>query len=503
MLLKRMNPLPRNQRLLFATAGGLAISTLILATVSVQAQSPRVPFDGQSNHAIRYILEKLDLQPVGSTNEIAGTVEPSQIAIIVFGEPAVLGRLSGGPRSFVERGGRLLLATDRPTTALERDFGITVSGSLLTIDARSALAYRGLSQCPFVVALGGREPSIFGNLARIATNMPSFLEMAENASGQGGALKPLARLQDCRVENTQGIGFLRRLWPEQPRVFAAGGVVGKGRILVLADHSVFINDMMLQPDNDNFDFALGAIRWLTEPASPGGPAPRRVFFVDEGAVVTDFKVPLKDPPGIPLPTADVLNQLLLGIEYDNVFNRLILNRFSLGQVLSGIALGLTGTVVVFGGMRLARSSHGIDPHAPVAVLGTGSALPGAGLIDQRHQTMLAEGKLWEAAREIVRQNLRALGSQEPRVSQPETSQGESGFHGNRPPEIVGGGRSGRRRYLRNLMLRLWALAYAESPRRLSRAEFRRVVIEVDELARAAKEGTLQLNGVKQTDDRKS
>jgi hypothetical protein len=502
MHLKRMNPLPRNQRLLFATAGGLAISTLILATIPVQAQTPRVPF-GQNNHAIRYILGKLDLQPLGSTNEIDSTVEPSQLAIIVFGEPATLDRLPGGLRSFVERGGRLLLATDRRTTALERDFGITVSGSLLTIDGTSKLAYRGLSQCPFVVALKGREPSIFRNLPRIATNRPSFLEMTGSPTGRGGAVTPLARLQDCRVESIKGIGFTRWLGPEPSRVFAAGEVVGKGRILVLADHSVFINDMMLQADNDNFDFALVATRWLTEPASAGEPAPHRVLFVDEGAVVTDFKVPLKEPPGIPLPTADVLNHLLVGIENDNVFDRLILNRFSLGQVLSGIALGLTGALVVYGGMRLAHSSHSVDPHAPAAVLGTGSALPGAGLIDQRHQIMLSEGKLWEAAREIARQNLRALGSQEPRVSQPETSHREPGFHGNRPPEIIVDGGAGRRRYLRNLMLRLWTLAYAEKPRRLSRAEFRRVVIEVDELARAAKEGTLQLNGVKQTDDRRS
>jgi hypothetical protein len=488
-----MNPSLKIQRHYFASVGGLAISAaMILATVPARAQSPRVPF-GQNNHAIRYILGKLDLQPLGSTNEIGSAVEPSQLAIIIFGQPTALDRLPGGLRSFVERGGRLLLATDRPTTALNRDFGIAVSGSLLTIDAQSALAYRELSQCPFVVALEGKEPSIFRNLAHIATNRPSFLQITESATGQGGALKPLARLQDCRAE---GFG------PEPPRVFAAGGVVGKGRILVLADHSVFINDMMLQSDNDNFDFALEAIRWLTEPASPDEPAPRRVLFVDEGAVVTDFKVPLKEPPGIPLPTADVLNQLLLGIEYDNVFNRLILNRFSYGQVLSGIALGLTGALVFYGGIRLARSAHGIDPHAPVAVLGTGSAPPGAGLINQRHQAMLSEGKLWEAAREIARQNLRALGSQKPSLSQPKTSCQEPALQGNRPPEVIVGGGAGRRRYLRNSLLRLWALAYAEKPRRLSRAEFRRVVVEVDDLVRAAKDGTLQLNGVKQTDDRK-
>ena len=499
-----MNPLLRNQGLPFATVFVLAICVLIFLSAPVQAQDSRIPF---GNHAVRYILGKLELKPLANTHEIAGARESDPVAVIVFGQPATLDHLPGGPRSFVRGGGRLLLATDWPTRALEIDFGITVNGNLLTIDKKSALAYRELTQCPLVVPLKGAEPSIFRNLARIATNRPSFLDMAKGSRGPEVALKPLAQLQNCRVEsridNSPGVGFTRWLGPERPRLFAAGGVVGKGRILVLADHSVFINDMMLQTDNDNFDFTLRAMRWLIEPASPGGRPARRVLFVDEGTIVTDFKVPLKESPGIPLPTADVVNQLLTGIENDNVFNRLLLKRFSVGQVLSGIALGLTAALLVFGGVRLSRACHSVDPHSPVAVLGTGSAFAQAALIDQRHQTMLAEGKLWEAAREVARQNLRALGSPEPKASQSEGSYPEQISQRNRPPEVIVGGGSGRRRYLRNLALRLWTLAYAEKPRRLSRAEFRRVVTELDKLARAAKDGTLQLNGVKQTDDRES
>jgi hypothetical protein len=492
-----MNPFLGNQGLPFAMGVRLAICAVIFLSAPTQAQNSGTPF---GNHAVRYILEKLDLKPLADTHEIAGTLESDPVAVIVFGQPATLDYLPGGPRSFVEGGGRLLLATDWQTRALERGFGIKVNGEQLAIDKSSALAYRQLPQCPIVVPLKGTEPSIFRNLARVATNRPSFLDVIERPRGQEMAMKPLAQLQNCRVEsqvdNSQGE-------PEQRRLFAAGGAVGKGRILVLADHSVFINDMMLQPDNDNFDFALRVMRWLKEPASPGGPAVRRVLFVDEGAVVTDFKVPLKESPGIPLPTADVVNQLLTGIENDDVLNRLVLKRFSMGQVLSGIALGLTAALLVFGGMRLSRAWHSVDPHAPVAVLGAGSAFAQAGLIDRRHQTMLAEGKLWEAAREVARQNLRALGSPEPKVSQSDESHSEPSSHRDRPPEVIVGGGSGRRRYLRNLTLRLWTLAYAEKPRRLSRAEFRRIVTEVDELTRAAKDGTIQLNGVTQTDDRES
>jgi hypothetical protein len=48
--------------------------------------------------------------------------------------------------------------------------------------------------------------------------------------------------------------------------FAAGGDWGEkgGRILILADHSVFINDMMTPDDNDNLEFASNCLEWLTD-----------------------------------------------------------------------------------------------------------------------------------------------------------------------------------------------------------------------------------------------
>ena len=457
--------------------------------------TPRVP-PGQDNHAIRYILGRLNLQPLASQEE-AETLKAGEVAIIVFGQPRPLERLSGKLRSFINNGGRLLFATDRRTSVLEADFGITVDGRLLAIDASSALAFHGLSQCPFVIALQDGEPSIFQGYSRIATNRPSFLEITGRSAKP---IRPLARLpKDVEIESDQSFVRQReRLEPDA--MFAAGGVVGKGRILVLADHSVFINDMMLQPDNDNFDFAVKALQWLIGPPTGGGAAPNRVLFVDEGSVVTNFNVPLKSSPGIPVPTAEALNQLLLGTEFDNVFNRLILHRFSPGQVLSVLALVLTGALLAYGGVRIAQSSHSIDPQAPLAVLNAGSALPSPGLIDQRHQTMLSEGKLWEAVREIARQTLGALRGGDDVAVESKASRADS--HAVAPQFIVVGSAS-RRRYLTNVAVHLWTLAYTEKPRPLSLAEFRRVVTESNELARASREGTLQLNGVDQRDDRQS
>ncbi len=59
-------------------------------------------------------------------------------------------------------------------------------------------------------------------------------------------------------------------------------------------------------------------------------------------------------------------------------------------------------------------------------------------------------------------------------------------------QIIVAGSLARRRYLRNLAFHLWALAYTEKPRLLSVAEFRRVVAESNELARASRRGHIAI-----------
>ena len=45
-------------------------------------------------------------------------------------------------------------------------------------------------------------------------------------------------------------------------LFAVGGTVGKGRVLVLADHSIFINRMILPRETGNLEFAANCLHWL-------------------------------------------------------------------------------------------------------------------------------------------------------------------------------------------------------------------------------------------------
>ncbi len=60
-----MSSLAAHQRRCSSRLGGLAAIALLAAALQAQAQSPRVPF-GQDNHAIRYILSRLNLQPLAS-----------------------------------------------------------------------------------------------------------------------------------------------------------------------------------------------------------------------------------------------------------------------------------------------------------------------------------------------------------------------------------------------------------------------------------------------------
>ena len=461
----------------------VAITAVLLAASLASAQASRIPF-GQDNHAFRYLLDKLELKPLSQFTDIGQVASASDTVLIVLGQPAPVKLAPGGIKHFLEAGGALLLATDRATDVLDEDFDVSVNGRLLTIDRDHPKAYKGLTQCPIVGGASAKEPPIFQGLGRIASNNPSYLEI------RSSNLSVLARFpRECRIDATRNATLLPRF--NAARAFAVGGVVGKGRLLVLSDHSVFINDMMMQPDNDNFDFAFASLQWLRERDSKSEPGRRHALFMDEGVAITNFLVPVREGPDIPLPGADAWNQLMIGMEQDNFFNKLLFAYFSHAKVLSAIALAASIALVGYGFLYLARRNYAIDPHAPLAVANMGPALGTAALVDERHLTMLREGKLWEAARDLARDSFWTLGhatSFVPKAARPE------------PPRILIEGTRRQRRRLREVALRLWAIAYDNRPRRLSPREFRQLVGQIDELKQASREGNLRLGGVKENHD---
>src|SRR5581483_8121704 len=102
-------------------------------------------------------------------------------------------------------------------------------------------AYRGSPECIIIQPAPLTGLILLRGLDRVATNRPGYLVLGNRPPG----LMPMARFPGDR-----------------DLLFAAGRICGDdGRILVLADHSVFINEMMMQRDNDNVYFAYNCIEW--------------------------------------------------------------------------------------------------------------------------------------------------------------------------------------------------------------------------------------------------
>ena len=93
-------------------------------------------------------------------------------------------------------------------------------------------------------------------------------------------------------------------------------------------------------------------------------------MLDEGIVQKKLEVSIKDIPNptklppqrLPVPPVEVLNQVLASWQDDDIFNRLILERFSMNQVLSGLALWLSVAFLAYGFFRLWRGRYLQDIH---------------------------------------------------------------------------------------------------------------------------------------------
>jgi hypothetical protein len=475
-------------------ATGYIVALLALLPIGSQAygQEARTRPFGEGTHTFRAILNQRGLEPISSERQFRNDVfgDAARMLVIVLGEnrekqkESVLDRipLAEGLVGFLRSGGAVLVATDRelcdwatppqrgPRGMLrQRPTSIRVTGAFVQATEPESM-YRGSPDCPFVQPLANPDVPIFDGLHRVATNRPSFLHL-----GSARWLRSLARLpHDCQLENNMPADGLR------PFVFAAGGQVGDGRMLVLADHSVFINDMMLQTDNDNFDMACNAIDWLTEKTVDGERKRKRVLLVDDGAVVANFNVVLKEPPPLPmpgLPSGDELERLVgqlarggqqrLGeMDRENLFNRLAVNALggegdARNHLILGLVVAGTFALLALAGLRLQRARQRIDLRLPVAGPELWQA-PAATLPAQRQEALVQAGNFWEPARALARQFFeRAAGL---RPDSWTTA-------GRRPPQLPIADAAGQRRLYRTL----WRLAISTAPYRVTAAEFQRLV----------------------------
>jgi hypothetical protein len=442
-----------------------ALLLALLAAPPVRAQPdddvPPGQTWGQGTHAFRAILFKRGLKPV--TDRTALLEEPKRTAVIVLGNAGVLRQLDGSGsegiawRRFVHAGGALLVATDQPTEPDSplRGFQVAVNGNFIQTTNMPA-AYQSLMDCPRLVPMGAPF-SRYDN--QVAANKPSFLVMLP-----GHSLPVLAQLpQRCYWMPRRG--GTRIPFGDAAPLFAVGGPKGEGRIMVLADHSLFINDMMIPYDLRNFELAGDLIDWLTESGKRD-----QVMLYDNGVLRSTFEVSLKEPP---LPSdADLLalaNKFLRDLSKERFLDRL-LPAWLLPVILTVVLLG-------YGFVRLTGSRHRIDTGAPLFAGALARLTPTETLAEQRQLALLGTDNFWEPARALAREVFESATGQ----ADPET-----------PPEVraVGGWRE--RRQLRRLVRRLWELAYGDVPVPVSAEEFPQLLAQIDRVKRALATGRAAL-----------
>jgi hypothetical protein len=425
-------------------AACLALAILFVGSLVGRAEEPWAP-PADGTHVLRAILN----QQLGDKLE---AITPSQIfedpkhtLIIIFGSPTwPQGKPSSGKGNFIQGGGAVLLATDQITTEnwVGSIFGATVDGNFLQTN-QVADQYDGLADCVLVKKPWAQSDApIFKGVGQIATNKPSFLNM--NPSSQ---LKPLAYFplsaHNPDAPSPRENEDLRR---RSRLVFAVGGDKGNGRVLLLADHSVFINQMLLpraawahppdmgidddrrffapeahepnepgrgpqaaelikhpaiETEADNFLFACNCVEWVTDKGNRN-----RVLFIEDGKVISDYRVSLKKPPPPRMPTPQQLldfgDQAIDGLEKEDFFNRqAILLENLLGEhrdvLVPLFILAATFLFLLMTAIRLwLGSGEAVRAVAP-------SRLHGSTARASRSKAILQEGKYWEAAQFLAAQ----------------------------------------------------------------------------------------------------
>jgi hypothetical protein len=437
---------------------GLGVVVFQFATTAAYAQMGRLPLP-HGTEIFKRLLHEANIVPITDPERL-GT-DPKKKMLIVFGRTQVLDQLPIKVEDFVGRGGALLVATDLRT---DPSPGKGLSAFNVWVDGRKLLAlrsdcYKALNDCPFI-AFSEAGSAVFKAKPEepgVATNLPSYLHLLRSRLNVIAQLPP-----HCRTGTTP---FTRAL------PFAAGGDWGNGRILVLADHSIFINEMLWLSDTQNLDFADACLDWLAQNKRT------EALFYDEGSLQSHFDVPLKDLPTPPLPPVEEMlksiNHGLVGIEEENRFNDVIANmldRLSSRRITRLLVIALTVGLGIAAlsqlSLRRYRTEGGRAHREPLAAE-PAAATP---VLQQRQNAISQNGNYYEPAHALARQFFdQAL------------PPGEAGGEDLRPDLYAGGAwwerwRAGIR------WRRLWQLAYDERPQRVSRRRLMALARDIDRLS---------------------
>jgi hypothetical protein len=453
---------------------------------------------GRGTEYFRFILSQNGAKPLTELESLRD--HPGTKALIVFGRTGILKTLceDGFLEDFLKENGRLLVATDWPTPDLfNSKIGVQVIGEPWSMPpGYRDYIYRGtLTDCPRVIKYEQTNANLvktqlFDGLT--ATRRPAVTNIVTNRPSQIGMIDqywPVATL----FRPGEARGFVGNI-PPPLRNRVLFGVVGMPwgwwkNVLVFADHSMFINDMMAQTDNDNAAFANNVVHWLLAP--DGEERRTDVLFYEDEKIQTEFNASLTYPAPIPVPPLETLvplvDEAVVALERDNVFNKLLIEASGDWRtVVRTILFLLTLVLLAYGVYRFLQARYRPDvrvPRLPIVLKPAGAG--GLTAVEQRHRAVMSQGNLAEAARELAHQAFAGLGL-------PPTP-------GTPPPAVTVAGswweRVRGRRLTRDVR-DLWTLATRGPSRRVSPAALEKLDATLRGLTAAVTAGKVRLAGIR-------
>ncbi|HKB40878.1 MAG TPA: hypothetical protein VKD72_30910 [Gemmataceae bacterium] len=496
----------RRRPLAALSVGLLALLALLAAPTSAPAQNNKL--DPFGTEVLRRLLDSKHFKPLSSWSQLDDA--PARTLLVLLGRmrgrdgEMELSRFPNGLSRFLEEGGAVLLATDQrlESEELSEVCGAGVSGLPVFAWGRhdrgsDETAFQRQRESPFVFPFENAEFPLFAKLKsgphkqrlRVATNWPSFLERMTPRIPDG--VKLLAHFPPESVFVEWG-DWEKSVNPRR-LIFALSCEHGKGRLLLLSDHSIFINHLLLNNvQEDNWDFAVNSINWLKGDAQERN----RVLFVYDGKIETSLDALLRSTPvslldeqarlvananaqlkrfeeshrqkngineGLIDTVGSVAADKLFGGRPWQSFYRLLVLLAVLGAFFYGVA-------------RLRRASFAPEPNVPLFATAASRQAPSASPLLQRYRHAVQEDNLADYAHVLAQEWLGSV------------YRGEAG----RPPRVVAEGGWWERRSLSNLVGRVWKMAQADVPERMSQREFRSFLADLERLRKALAVGHLRL-----------
>lgn len=449
-----------------------AVCIVLLATTTASSQVPVVAYDGVEIFC--HVLKHFHLEPIPNIENL-GRYPAEETLIVVFGDLTPLDAIS---QQTDWKNVAVLIASDRATGRIEKfgnkadDFRIVNSHlarwNLIIGGAEvrqpEADAYQHNPRCPMLKP----EPAsaghpIFRNVRQgLATNRPSFLSRWQSD------LHMLASFPENCTTHPQLADWKRY----EPNYVYGTPADDAQRTLILAGHGVFMNGMLVQADNDNFRFAVNAVRWLCEGTE--GAKRKYALMIHEGKAISSFDLPLTGVPEIPI------NKLLHEIEAQGLLNRFLEEQVGWHNVLRFLILAATTCLLFYGMYRLFITRH-TQENVPLIVGILPPPAPGRPLLQQRQLELLTQNNLWEPAQTLARQwFLDHADVEAPLWDEADQAPPSGQFRGGWLARMA----------LARRVRRLWDFAVRDPSQRVTRREFHRLTILLQNLTAAVQDGQL-------------